>query len=329
MINRLQVGLTTECGIPKPCKFCNRNLLKQRGIEIDFKLDKDIISKVFKQNDINTIQFCGNAGESLFHPDFDEIIRVARAESNVGIELNTNGAYRCSEWWKELPKVLDRPDDLVIFAIDGLKKTHEMYRSYPFETVMGNMISFIKGGGNAGWQFIVFKHNEHQLSLCKKLAKEFGCKKFIVKNSRNYDDELQAPTIMNCNIDRSTLFNLEYEKDIKCWAIDPNLLFISASGHFWPCPAIPGVYMLKPLFKNSGDDPQKLSRRVLELIEEEKDGIININNEQDLEKIQRESKMWNYILSRTEIESVCNCYCNENRNLFGDVSKNFHRIIDL
>jgi MoaA/NifB/PqqE/SkfB family radical SAM enzyme len=328
-INRLQVGLTAECYINKPCKFCNKNLLKEHGMSVNFRLKKESIIKVFRQNDINTVQFCANAGEALYHPDFEEILQVAREETNVGIEFNTNGAYRCVEWWNDLSKILDRDDDIVIFAIDGLKGVHEIHRSWSFETVSENMVSFIRGGGNAGWQFIVFKHNEHQLDLCKTIARGFGCKRFVVRNSRDYDDELQAPTTMNCNIDRTKLFDVVYEKNIKCWSKDPiNLLFISATGHFWPCPAIAGVYMLKPLFATS-NSPQKLSDRMMEEFENEKDGILNIDNEQNLEKIMKESKLWDYILSHTEVESVCNCYCNENRGLFGDMNKNFHRIMEF
>ena len=32
MINRLQVGITTECKIDKPCRYCNKNILKQKGL---------------------------------------------------------------------------------------------------------------------------------------------------------------------------------------------------------------------------------------------------------------------------------------------------------
>lgn len=328
-INRLQVGITTECKIDKPCKYCNRNILKQKGIDINYSLKKESIINVFRKNDINTIQLCGNAGEALYHPDFDEILQVTREESNIGVEFNTNGAYRCKEWWYDLGKILNRPDDIIIFAIDGLKETHEIHRSWSFDIVMENMLSFIKGGGNAGWQFIVFEHNEHQLNICKILAKEFGVKKFVIRNSRKYDDELRNPTIMNCNTGRSILFNENIEKKIKCWSKDPNLVFISASGHYWPCPAIPGVYMLKPCFDELDHHPQKLSNKIIELIEKEKEGIININIEQNLEKIQRESELWNYVLSHTETESICNCYCNENRKLFGDINQNFHRIIEF
>ena len=329
-IKRLQVGITAECKLDRHCKYCNKNILKQRGIEVNYQLKKESINRVFQINDIDYIQLCGNAGEALYHPDFDEIVKVARQESNLGVEFNTNAAYRCKEWWQDLGKLLNRENDIVMFAIDGLKEVHEIHRAWSFDTVIENMLSFIKGGGNAGWQFIIFRHNQHQLEICKNLAREFGVKRFVIRNSRKYDDELRNPTIMNFNTGRSVLFAEKIEKNIKCWSKDPiNLLFIDAGGRFWPCPAIPGVYMLQPCFDEFNEHPQKLSEKIIELIEKEKDGIININVEQDLEKIQRESELWNYILSHTETESICNCYCNENRNLFGDETKNFHRIIEL
>ena len=45
------------------------------------------------------------------------IEQVAREESNIGVEFNTNGAYRCKEWWHDLGKILNREEDIVIFAI--------------------------------------------------------------------------------------------------------------------------------------------------------------------------------------------------------------------
>jgi MoaA/NifB/PqqE/SkfB family radical SAM enzyme len=287
---------------------------------------------VFRKNKINMIQICANAGEALYHPDLLEILEVAIEESN-GVEFNTNGAVHCQEWWSDLGRLLNRPKDIVIFAIDGLTGVHEIHRSWPFETVFNNMVSFIKGGGNAGWQFIVFKHNEHQLHLCEKLAKDIGVKRFVIRNSRDYDEEYPAPTIMNCNKDRTTLFNTDYEKDIRCWAEPPNnLLFIDFRGRFWPCPAIPGVYMLKDIMSNKPGpnfSKQALSDKILELIEEEFDGILSLYNQQDLTKIQNESKLWEYLRMNTNVESVCDCYCNENRKLFGDRTKNFHRIIEF
>ena len=336
-IKRLQIGITSVCKIPKACRYCNKNFLKRHGVDINVNLEKETIINVFQQNDIDIIQFCANAGEALYHPDFEEILQVAKENSN-GIEFNTNGAVKSKEWWTDLGKILNRPEDMVMFAIDGLSGIHEIHRSWSFETVFWNMISYIKGGGNAGWQFIVFKHNEHQLDLCQKLAKEFGVKRFVIRNSRSYDDELQKPTIMNCNLARKTLFNIEYEKDIQCWGKQPiNLLFIDFMGRFWPCPAIPGIYMLSDFITNNKEDmedklifsKQALSNEMLALIEEEKDAIFSIYNQQDLEKIQRESKLWIYTMSHLQTESICDCYCNVNRRLFGDVTKNFHRIIEF
>ena len=56
----------------------------------------------------------------------------------------------------------------VVFGIDGLEDTSHIYRvNTSFKKVIENAEAFIKQGGLGTWQFIVFKHNVHQLESAK------------------------------------------------------------------------------------------------------------------------------------------------------------------
>ena len=46
--------------------------------------------------------------------------------------------------------------------------------------IIKNASTFIKHGGIAYWDFIVFKHNEHQIYKCKKYSEELGFNKFKI-----------------------------------------------------------------------------------------------------------------------------------------------------
>ena len=72
----------------------------------------------------------------------------------------------------------------VWFALDGLKGIHEIYRQgTDFDKTMANAEAFINAGGHATWQFIPWKHNEHQLKECIKLSQQKGFKKFKLVNA--------------------------------------------------------------------------------------------------------------------------------------------------
>ena len=46
--------------------------------------------------------------------------------------------------------------------------------------------AFINAGGRAEWDFLVFRHNEHQVESARKLAKEMGFAKFYVRKTGRF-----------------------------------------------------------------------------------------------------------------------------------------------
>jgi sulfatase maturation enzyme AslB (radical SAM superfamily) len=90
--------------------------------------------------------------------------------------MNTNGDNFDTKWWYDLGQKMTGGDQ-IIFALDGLKKTHEFYRDTNWNRVFSNVKAFIEGGGTAIWQMILFRHNEHQVDLVKALAKALDVKK--------------------------------------------------------------------------------------------------------------------------------------------------------
>ena len=46
---------------------------------------------------------------------------------------------------------------------------------------MQNTENFIKAGGHARWEFLVFEHNEHQIDQAKELSEKMGFKLFLDK----------------------------------------------------------------------------------------------------------------------------------------------------
>jgi len=118
-------------------------------------------------------------GEPLMHRRLPEIIRLAH-ENRIFTVVTTNGNLLTRELSKEI--ITNRLDYLVV-SVDGTSE--ESYQKYRiggnFEVVMHNLrelISLKKEMGSSTpfieWQFIVFKHNEHEMDAATRLSKEIG-----------------------------------------------------------------------------------------------------------------------------------------------------------
>jgi len=149
-------------------------------------LDVNIIKKlpIEKMRNLKKVSFCGNFGDPLMHPDLNEIVNIFQ---NKEILISTNASLRSKEWWSELGT---NKNVSVIFCIDGIGQEHERYRrNTSYEKIIENAKSFIQAGGTARWQFIVFKHNEHQLNEAKKLSEEMGFKEIKIMYSDRFDTD--------------------------------------------------------------------------------------------------------------------------------------------
>jgi MoaA/NifB/PqqE/SkfB family radical SAM enzyme len=145
--------------------------------------------------------------------------------------MNTNGGIGTINWWNNLGTMLNRPDDYVIFSIDGLQDTNHLYRrNVVWDKVMDNARAFINAGGRAHWEMLLFKHNEHQIDEAKELAQNLGFKFFNTKVSRRFKHYPVA------GISPPSVY-LEQEPGtkIECHAIKENSVYVSAKGILHPC----------------------------------------------------------------------------------------------
>ncbi len=230
-VKQVQVGLTTRCN--SHCFFCFREELKRAGRKednVDFPVEG--IQKIIDQG-IRDIQLCCNRGEAIFHPEIDIIIDMIKS-SGSRFEMNTNGGRFDTNWWYDLGQIMT-PGDQIIFALDGLQKTHEYYRDTNWVKVFKNMKAFIAGGGTAIWQMILFKHNEDQVRLIKALSKAIGCKETWIINSRFYNKKYQKPSNEFSKTKEDILKTDGITNKIVCRFGKGERLYIGVDGSVWPC----------------------------------------------------------------------------------------------
>lgn len=269
-ITEIQCELTTHCNAK--CPQCGRfdifgEVLNDLSLQ---HIDLDIIEKlpIEKMLNLETIVFNGNYGEPFMHPGIDTILKKFR---NKKIRISTNGSIRSIKWWKELAKF----NTTVTFGIDGLEDTHHLYRrNTDFNKILKNAKSYIDNGGDARWQYIVFKHNQHQMKEAKKLSENLGFKSIFFRYSDRFlkNDEYnvyenkkkiytlepatEQKTIHNLSgSDPNTfytkkLFKLDsVDKNIECpWAKNKKI-FISTAGLVFPCCHMVNVTAGKPIYK--------------------------------------------------------------------------------
>ncbi len=140
---------------------------------------------------LKNILFCGTHGDPATATDCLQLVKSALKVAAV--EFYTNGSVRPQQWWSQLGEALKGSNgeqgkkSLAVFSIDGLSDTNHLYRrNTNFDKIMENAEAFIQSGGHARWDFIVFKHNEHQVEEAQSLAKKMGFKQFRIRKTSRF-----------------------------------------------------------------------------------------------------------------------------------------------
>ena len=199
----LHIELTSKCN--SACPNCPRFVMGST------KLNPSVILDEIKLNDIKkwfsigfikkigSINFCVNLGDPKNCTEMYEIVEYFyKTNKNIKIEVHTNGGARNVEFWKKMGELSKKAGDniLVIFSVDGLEKTNHIYRrNVKWDKLLENILSYTKNGGYAIWEFLLFKHNEHEIYLAKYKSKEYGFRNIRFKRAAGFEDFLNNQTI--------------------------------------------------------------------------------------------------------------------------------------
>ena len=126
-----------------------------------------------------------NWGESLLHPRIFDMIRYIN-KKNIATNMSTNFNLVKDE---KIDQIIESGLEYLILSIDGA--TQESYKKYRvrgnIDRVLSNVEKLIKRRRQLGsstpyieWQFIVFKHNVHEVDEARELSKKMGIDRFRV-----------------------------------------------------------------------------------------------------------------------------------------------------
>jgi PKD repeat protein len=253
VIKRLHLELSNACN--SKCPLCPRTgtpVVGNSGIK---NLTLDDIKKINFKN-LEFMLLCGNFGDPMLCPEIYEICDYI-IEKGVDISIKTNGGMYDKKFWYDFGKLLSKKshycDSKITFDIDGLEDTNHIYRvGTDFNKIKENVQSFIDGGGHAVWQYMIFKHNEHQVQEAGDMAMQMGFKKFEIKKPSDrgrYKKEKYKHLIKDIELKYTEkVFDIEgneydfnkwvhtkQKTPVACKGSTQKELFISCEGDVFPC----------------------------------------------------------------------------------------------
>ena len=196
----MEIEPTTSCNLRCPqCPSGLREFSRNTGM-LDLTLYKKIIDEIHPELVYLILYF---QGEPFLNKQFLEFVKYAAAK-NIYTATSSNAHYFTDEMARA---TVESGLDRLIVSLDGITQdTYEKYR------IGGNLEKVLEGtkrlvywkkklGSKTPhiiWQFIAFKHNEHQIPELEKKAKEIGVDELGIKTAQIYDyqhtDELIPET---------------------------------------------------------------------------------------------------------------------------------------
>lgn len=221
-------------------------------------IQKIFDDKFFNNYTLMKINLCGNMGDPAAAFDLYEICEYFfMKQPGIVVELSTNGGLKTKQYWKKLGQLFAKHNKSwshVTFGIDGLQDTNHIYRqNVNFNKVMENAQAFIDGGGMAIWQFLVFKHNEHQIGEAKELSEKMGFEKFFIIHTPRFVREQKGDGYMVYTYKGKThvlqtadpnfkfrqiaseFIDSEDTEEISCKAAQEREFYIDCKGRLLPC----------------------------------------------------------------------------------------------
>lgn len=191
-IQKLYIEASTLCNLD--CKMCMRRTWQGEPMgHMDMDVYRKVIDEAAGMDSIHTV-FFGGIGEPMFHPQFVEMVRLAKA-AGKRVEAVSNGTLINQETAVEM---IEAGLDEVWISVDGFDEAmYNEIRVYgDFNHVKTNILYLLKlrempqyAHFDVGLTFVAMKDNVHQLLDLMKFAWRVGASDVKVTNILPYSAE--------------------------------------------------------------------------------------------------------------------------------------------
>ena len=186
-IRSMQIEVSNYCNAA--CPQCPRNYFggaTMPSIPMR-KMSLTTFKKLFTialLEQLEQVYFCGTYGDPLTNSNLVDMCKfLHESNPNIRMGVHTNGGVGSQTTFQELA----RYTNFIAFGIDGLEDTNHIYRRHVrWNKVIENAQAYINAGGHAIWDFIVFKHNEHQIDLARQFSLDLGFSEFGIKKTGRF-----------------------------------------------------------------------------------------------------------------------------------------------
>jgi MoaA/NifB/PqqE/SkfB family radical SAM enzyme len=202
----------------EPDSFCNlRCPACPTGLRLGLRPPASIKEELFRSaideiGDYIFQLFMYNWGEPLLHRQTPELIRYAK-ERDINIILSTNLSLNLTDEYVE--RLVRSGLDVLSVSVDGTtEQTYEKYRrGGNLALVRKNLLRIKRAKERLGlqtpkviWQFIVFRHNEHEIAQALREYREWGADQLVLATAmmplEPYNEGFQPSTIPQYNMYR-------------------------------------------------------------------------------------------------------------------------------
>ena len=207
----------------------------------DHFLDLSLLQQRFipgQWPNLQRVVFCGNIDDPSMHPQMIDMVKHwLGINDQLHVIIFTNGSTRTARWFQELGRLSTDSGKrvTVIFAIDGLEDTNHIYRQgSDWHKLQKNWRAYIASGGWAVWQFVVFKHNEHQIDTVRALHKAEGFRELHLRYSGRSADNNEKKVTELADYETSPQVICKALVSTSVRAMPPEL-YINHLGDVSPC----------------------------------------------------------------------------------------------
>jgi len=329
-IRHVHLEISSLCNAA--CPLCPRNFYGYEFNDgyVEHNMTLTEVKKIFQHEfvqQLDEIYINGNFGDAVMNPETTDIVSYFRdCSPNLEISISTNAGARNSTFWKTLANLKTK----IFFCIDGLEKTHSLYRQNTiYSTVIQNAQTFIKAGGNAIWKMIDFAHNRDQQATAKLLSQQMGFAQFqLLDHGRNqapvFDKNQQlSHTIGNpveINFDRLWKSRTQDQvlledivldrvpKGIQCQVKKQKSIYISSTGNVYPC-----CYLgFNPKTYGKGNYHQAANAQFRDLVQQ--NNALEYNLEHCVAWFDSIEKTWSIPTFEAGRLIICNDVCGSDSN---------------
>lgn len=277
-IRQVQLDFTSKCNLLCPaCARVERGAVNPRlplsELEWSPGVDRFFSPEFCAQLDY--VLFSGNYGDAAAASGLPQFVERLLARGLKCISISSNGSLRTPEWWSDLGGQL-KGRGQIIFSIDGVGDVNARYRvGSNWEKILANIRATAQTGVLLRWDFIVFRHNEHQIEEARELARRLGFNQINFRSpsrlslqpSMGFEPPFN-PQYAPQNAQQLSQIQAKYgsfeqyvkQTRIHCKTqIDHPSVFLDFRGEIWPCTWL-GAPPYLPAESQQSIDLEKLRR---------------------------------------------------------------------